>query len=217
VSYNKSKAPLIDRLRRNSRRVDGCIVWAGNRNSFGYGRITMSDGAIGLVHRAAWECANGKLPRSARVIRRCGNILCIDPDHLEAPTPEQLFWSKVEKTAECWLWTGALSDGYGSVGYKGKTRKAYRVAFELSGGTIPHGLELDHLCRNRRCVRPNHLEPVTKAENMRRGNLATASAQRAEKMRTATHCRRGHAFTADNVLPRKDGRRACRTCRRMSQ
>ncbi len=216
MSHDKSKASLIARLRRNSRHIGGCIVWLGNVSQSGYGRIKMANGSSVLVHRAAWEYANGKLARGVRVYHRCGNILCIDVAHLEVPSSEQLFWNNVEKSEGCWIWRGALSHGYGSVGYKGKTRKAYRVAFELSGGIVARGLELDHLCRNRACVRPDHLEPVTKAENMRRGDLATASAARAEKMRSATHCQRGHALTPENLVPRKDGRRGCLACRNAS-
>ena len=77
--------------------------------------------------------------------------------------------SKVARDANgCWLWTGALLDGYGIVKVGGGVRRAHRVVFEFERGPIPDGLELDHLCRVRRCVNPDHLEPVTKAENIRR-------------------------------------------------
>jgi hypothetical protein len=81
---------------------------------------------------------------------------------------------------------------------------AHRVAYEREVGTIPPGMELDHLCRNRACVNVLHLEPVTHAENMRR---------RSEAM---THCKNGHPRTPENTYPRKSGpgRLCCRPCNR---
>jgi HNH endonuclease len=80
---------------------------------------------------------------------------------------QERFWEKVEQGEGCWLWTGAIDRGYGQFVWNGRKR-AHRVAYELIIGPIPEGLELDHLCRNKSCVRPEHLEPVTKAENIRR-------------------------------------------------
>lgn len=97
------------------------------------------------------------------------------------------FWTKVDKTDGCWLWTGALSNGYGQVGIAGgaTTEYAHRWAYEQLVGAIPRGMQLDHLCHNadascpggascahRRCVNPAHLEPVTNVENMRRVAVA---------------------------------------------
>lgn len=79
------------------------------------------------------------------------------------------FWSKVDKTDACWLWTGALNNsGYGTIKINGVTVGAHRHSFLLAGRAIPEGLDLDHLCSVRRCVNPDHLEPVTRAENLRR-------------------------------------------------
>ena len=70
----------------------------------------------------------------------------------------------------CWEWVGRTGkDGYGSVGAARNSRLAHRVSYEWWMGDIPDGLEIDHLCRNRACVRPDHLEPVTHMENVRRG------------------------------------------------
>jgi len=83
------------------------------------------------------------------------------------------FDTKVRKTEGCWYWTGAIgTGGYGRIGTgEGKRlEQAHRVAYELYVGPIPEGLHIDHLCRTRSCVRPDHLEPVPQAENNRRAN-----------------------------------------------
>ena len=87
---------------------------------------------------------------------------------LECPAPiSARFWAKVDKTETCWLWTGGQSAGYGRFGFKGRPNLgAHRFAYELLVGPIPPGLDLDHLCRVRNCVNPDHLEPVTRRENL---------------------------------------------------
>lgn len=92
------------------------------------------------------------------------------------PTEAELFDAKVNRTQTCWLWTGAVDKvtGYGQFRGHGRLRKAHRVSYERDVGPIPAGLDLDHVyangCRHRHCVRPDHLEPVTRAENLRRAN-----------------------------------------------
>lgn len=113
------------------------------------------------------------------------------------------FWARVDADGDCWLWTGGLdSYGYGKVHIKRTTRGAHRVAWELLVGPIPEGLQLDHLCKVRRCVNPDHLEPVSGAENNRRS--ASVSALNARK----THCENGHEFTPANTYVVKRGKRA---------
>lgn len=111
---------------------------------------------------------------------------------------------------ECWVWLGALTgSGYGNF-YVGRVdgRKQYtsahRFAYESEFGPVPKGLVLDHLCRNRACVNPSHLEPVTNAENIRRGASGIL----------VTHCPKGHALEGDNLRRRNDGRRGCAECLR---
>ena len=107
----------------------------------------------------------------------------------------------------CWHWTaGRTPDGYGKFWSNGGYAYAHRWAYELLVGPIPDGLALDHLCRVRHCVNPQHLEPVTTAENASRGEGITAANER------KTHCLRGHEFTPENTYERPEGRR-CRTCR----
>ena len=118
------------------------------------------------------------------------------------------FWSKVEVIPGCcWEWQGSLSKtgGYGSVHIRTKTYKSHRVAYALLVGDT--FLELDHLCRNRTCVNPDHLQPVTSLENFARGQNPKAVLWRTNK------CSRGHDLTPENTIykgVRRD--RRCRTC-----
>lgn len=114
-------------------------------------------------------------------------------------------WAKVEKTETCWLWTGYVNNkGYGLIS-RGSPATTYerklvhRVAYELEVGPIPEGLEIDHLCRVRNCVRPDHLEPVTRHENVLR-------ARRDE-------CPQGHSLLDSSNVYLWRGSRLCRTCR----
>ena len=114
------------------------------------------------------------------------------------------FWAKVNKTDGCWLWTATIDRG----GY-GRFRlfRAHRIAYALTHGSVPDGLTIDHLCRNRACVNPAHLEPVTKAVNTMRGKSDAALNA------TKTHCVRGHAFSVENTYVNAQGHRTCRACR----
>lgn len=129
------------------------------------------------------------------------------------PTLHDRMFSYVEKVpGGCWLWRGTIeASGYGRVGI-GRTKNfmAHRVMYEMLVGPIPDGLQLDHLCRVRACVNPNHLEAVTpRVNSLRSENLC---AQRARK----THCPKGHPYSGENLVITRQGHRICRECRRRS-
>jgi hypothetical protein len=120
------------------------------------------------------------------------------------------FWSKVNKTADCWLWTASTnSTGYGSFSPAvGERVLAHRWSYEQLVGPIPAGLVIDHLCRTPRCVKPAHLEPVTQRENVRRGAAAGLLNG------TRTTCIHGHEYTEANTYhsPNRPGHKQCRSC-----
>lgn len=109
----------------------------------------------------------------------------------------------------CWVWTGKPNDGgYGRARYAGRAWRVHRLARVLLGFPCPDDKTLDHLCRVRLCIRPDHTEPTTIGENVLRGE--GSSARRARQ----TRCQRGHRFTAKNTYRTKEGYRKCRACDR---
>ena len=126
------------------------------------------------------------------------------------------FWSKVNKTDSCWNWTACKNkDNYGQFWLEGKPYKVHRIVYEMYYGKIPSGLVLDHLCRNKRCCNPEHLEAVTNKENITRG-LAGKTINRYNPHKDKTHCSKGHPYSGDNLLFNKN-KRVCRICKRTSQ
>ena len=142
------------------------------------------------------------------------------------PTTQDKFWATVDRDGpipayrpelgSCWIWTGYTDpNGYGNFRRwrHNVTRSAHRIAWEWLRGPIPTGLQLDHLCRVRACVNPDHLEPVTPKINQHRGYGEAAKHVR------QTHCIHGHAFTPENtrIVIRASGTtsRQCRMCERL--
>lgn len=133
-------------------------------------------------------------------------------------TISQRLESRIERIpdAGCWIWTGAIDNsGYARISVDYKNRQAHRVSFELAKGKIPDGLQIDHLCKVKACVNPNHLEAVTQQENLSRcDNHAKGKFNRLK-----THCKNGHEYTDDNIYVHKYFRygrmqqgRFCKTC-----
>jgi hypothetical protein len=120
---------------------------------------------------------------------------------------------KIQPQGDCWIWQGApTANGYGRFSERAElgkilTQYAHRLIYEILVGPISEGLHIDHLCRNRMCVNPAHLEPVTCRENILRG--ISPIAQQARQ----THCKRGHEFTAENTRVSARGSRTCITCK----
>lgn len=119
---------------------------------------------------------------------------------------------KVEITDACWLWRGTIVRGYGQVfrarddDGRIRTVRVHREMYRMCVGNIAEGLEIDHLCNHPRCVNPDHLEPVTPQENVRRSILRTPT-------RPRKSCPKGHALVGVNLVISPTGRRRCRACR----
>jgi hypothetical protein len=131
------------------------------------------------------------------------------------------FSAKIHLSGSCWLWTAyTMRRGYGRFGHAGKIYLAHRAVYEGMVGEIPPGLELDHLCRNRNCVNPLHLEPVTRKENVRRGLAGKHTSHLVgdnNPQGAKTHCPAGHVYSADNTYIAKTKKgginRQCILCR----
>ena len=127
-------------------------------------------------------------------------------------TTIERFWEKVKvRDSTCWEWTAAKYIGYGRFWNQGRMVLAHRFSYQLFGGVIPEWLEIDHLCRNRKCVNPSHLEVVTRRENVKRGLSPEVQRQR---QLSKTHCPQGHPYDEVNTYIRPDNGRDCRTCNR---
>lgn len=127
-------------------------------------------------------------------------------------TPEERFMSKVTKTKDCWEWNGAkMPSGYGRFGYTTSEGKlintyAHRISYLFFKGELTKGLVIDHLCNNRGCVNPDHLELVTQKENLKRSDKVISKIK--------THCIHGHPFNKENTYY-WNGEKRCRACGRM--
>lgn len=122
------------------------------------------------------------------------------------------FWAKVERDRDtgCWLWTAAIfkATGYGAIRWDGKVTTAHSVSFLLSGRTKPHGWHIDHTCRRRACVKPDHLRAVPPFLNALNSDTTNAAKRR---------CRRGHDLAGENIYRRPStGHRECRECHRIN-
>ena len=118
--------------------------------------------------------------------------------------------AKLDKSNSCWIFTDSLDkDGYGRVRCGDKKIFAHRLSYQIFIGQIPDGLVIDHLCRNRSCANPEHLEAVSNAENIRRGETGKI-------LKDKTHCPQGHEYNENNTRIKKSGHRSCKECDRIA-
>lgn len=198
----------------------GCWGWLRARHREGFGIMTRWRGHRNVsAHRIMWQIKFGEIPPGQHVLHRCGDAACLNPEHLyigrnlSGPTTTPLIdrllaFVMPEPNSGCWLWEGCVNDqGYAHIRAGRKMLAAHRVTYEHFRGQIPVGLVIDHLCRVRCCVNPAHLEPVTVAENIRRGLAGRHFAER-------THCPKGHPYSGENLVLRPNGYRRCKACER---
>lgn len=130
-------------------------------------------------------------------------------------TLEERFWAKVDTAGDCWNWIGVkYPNGYGQLNVGGRMTLAHRIAFRLANGSLPDGLDIDHICRNRACVRASHLQAISHRENVRRG--AIPGIMRARHA-SVIQCPAGHPYDEANTyrhLQQGYVARSCLTCKR---
>lgn len=161
-----------------------------------------------LVSAICWACGNEFRRRRDRIgyVPFC-SLTC---NRSAAGTRSRFHYWVIMNDSGCWGWAGRKQpDGYSKFRDNNRSSLAHRYSYEHFRGPIPDGLVIDHLCRNRSCSNPAHLEAVTMRENLLRGEGIFAKNAR------KTHCKRGHALTGDNVYRTHLGHRGCRACTRI--
>lgn len=206
---------------------DGCWLWIKTVGTSLFPNFRGVYGKKISVRRYAFESQFGAVPPELVFAVSCRKKDCVNPAHLRAVTQSEsrLLSDRtkrmnavsiaekiannysVDSATACWNWNGALdSHGYGQITYHRDVIKAHRASYEYAKGLIPAGLVIDHLCRNTKCINPDHLEPVTLSVNNERGFSPSAQNGRRDR------CIRGHVF---DFFYR--GSRGCKACRSAAQ
>ena len=144
---------------------------------------------------------------SARMVRRWrqGEVY-------ETPLGFLMRHVRIDERTGCWEWLGFRNDGYGQVTYRGKVLRAHRLSWRVLRGPLSDDLSLDHLCLNKGCVNPDHLDPCTSGENTLRAPHTLTAINKAKRA-----CHRGHPFSAVNTYRPPAGGRRCRSCQREAE
>jgi hypothetical protein len=200
---------------------NGCMIWTATLSERGYPIFT-DNGKRVSASRWIYKRIRGPIAEGETLVHLCKNLKCVNPDHAKLKPKMDLderFWSHVQFECEvfpengCMFWISAKdSDGYPVfttakrlTARRWERVSAYRWIYERLRGPISNKFELDHLCKVKHCVNPDHLEAVTHAENVKRGSAA----------RLKTHCKNGHPFSEENTIIWADGTRRCRQCYRV--
>jgi len=217
-----------------------CWEWVGSLNSNGYGQFSFLNKTY-KSHRMSYMLYKGYIPNDKVIDHLCGNRLCCNPEHLEATTIKEnnirgnggssnfgsnrlkgkrlsiidRFYSKLSgnPVTQCWEFNGNPdADGYGYIRYRNFTYRIHRFSYLLFQGEIPKNHVVDHLCKNRKCCNPEHLEAVSHKENMVRGDTGRNNHQTLK-----THCPKGHEYTDSNTYINPKGSRECRICKSINR
>jgi hypothetical protein len=178
-----------------------------------FGNLTVTAPARAFSWLCVCKCGNQKIIKQSHLLNR-GNKTCGCGN--QPNTIASIIARLVSGERGCLLWTGAKSprrdDGYGVVGYQGKQVLVHRLLYEHFVGPVPEGKVLDHFqCDTPSCANWAHVRPETSAGNVLRGRGPSAINAR------KTHCKNGHPLSGDNLVMRKNGRRGCRSCERVTE